>query len=573
MIWKEVPYRVVIGRNGRILGDFIETPPEQMINRGRRRGKRARIPKQSGRTGDTAEFLCDKTEYVFGVGPDRERASLRHKLFMDKLEQCVRDSGDEAVAKLIEALLEYERNPVPALPEDVDTETFFVFQFEGELDTLISDRPQVREYWHRQRHPDTAASSSKEFTCLITGKPCVPVGRHPPVRRVPGGGPSTPLVSFDDAVFESYRLSKNENAPISSDAAEAYVAGLNRLLDREYRDADGNRQPSRRVDLSRDTAVVFWSREGSDLVDLFAEVMDASPEAVRVLFESPYTGRRPVLDDPQAFYAAVISGAKGRAVLRQWMETTVADAARSVRRYFDDIAIVQPGGDIRPQPLRHLLRSTAAFGETDNIPPHLAADVFAAILRETTPYPHALLDASVRRMRAEQSRRDPKAPWRSGPVPPERAALIKAYLSRARCLSQLAPNFPEVTMSLDEKCSNVPYRLGRLFAVLERLQEVAVRPSATIRDRFFGAASSNPVTVFQRLIRGAQPHVSKADAGPYFDKMIGEIIDGLPSANPFPATLTLQEQGLFAVGYYHQRQALFMKKTASDKLASTTSKQ
>jgi len=189
--------------------------------------------------------------------------------------------------------------------------------------------------------------------------------------------------------------------------------------------------------------------------------------------------------------------------------------------------------------------SLAVQGKQENIPPGLATDFFTAILRGAD-YPRTLLDASLRRMRAEQD------------VPPERAALFKAYLSRARRLGRLAPNFPEVTMSLDERNSNIPYRLGRLFAVLERLQEAAVHPSATIRDRFFGAASANPITVFPRLLRGAQPHISKISSGGYFQKMIGEIVDGLP-AQAFPATLTLEEQGLFAIGYYHQRQAFFAK--------------
>jgi CRISPR-associated protein Csd1 len=236
-------------------------------------------------------------------------------------------------------------------------------------------------------------------------------------------------------------------------------------------------------------------------------------------------------------------------ILREWIETTVRDVAKNVRQHFNDLAMVRPRGETVPQPLWLLLRSMAMLGKQENIPPGLAAEFFATILRGTS-YPRALLDASVRRMRAEQD------------VPAERAALIKAYLSRARRLGRLAPNFPEVTMSLDEGSQNVPYRLGRLFAVLERLQEAAVHPSATIRDRFFGAASANPTTVFPRLLRGAQPHISKAGSGGYFQKLIGEIVDGLP-ARSFPATLTLEEQGLFAIGYYHQRQAFFTKRGAA----------
>ena len=568
---KEVHYLVQISRDGRITG-FSSTLSPSASGKGKPRPKKMRVPRHSGRrANEAAEFFNDKAEYVFGADPGGARAEgerkkkeskglspeqvnelvqtvlrKRQDLFLARVMDCAKTTRDEAAYCLAKALEAFRRGSGPPLPTDVTANSLFAFIYEPDVDILMSDRPEVREYWHRLRKEQGAASDTGSgFTCLITGETCAPIDKHPPIKRVPGGNTAgAALVSFNKYAFESYGLERNDNASVSRAAAEAYTTALNRLLDSSYPSpVDGTPLPRRNVRLNDSSVAVFWSRDASEFVDLFADI-EANPAAVLATIEAPHTGRKPVLEDPQNFYAAILSGAQGRVILREWVETTVGDVAMNVRQHFDDLAIVRPRGETGPQPLWLLLRSMAVLGKQENIPPGLAAEFFAAILRGAC-YPRALLDASVRRMRAEQD------------VPPERAALIKAYMVRARRLGRLLPNFPEVTMSLDEGSSSIPYRLGRLFAVLERLQEEAVHPSATIRDRFFGAASANPVTVFPRLLRGAQPHISKIDRG-FFQKRICEIVDGLP-AQAFPATLTLEEQGLFAIGYYHQRQAFFTK--------------
>ncbi len=161
------------------------------------------------------------------------------------------------------------------------------------------------------------------------------------------------------------------------------------------------------------------------------------------------------------------------------------------------------------------------------------------------PYPQTLLQAAVRRIRAE---REVKYP---------RAALIKACLNRQARYSP-SPQEKEIAVSLDDSNTNPGYRIGRLFAVLEKAQEEAVNPSATIRDRFYGAASSTPVTVFANLMKLKNHHLAKLEEGRkrYFEKLIGQIMSDI---NDFPAHLSLADQGRFAIGYYHQRQAFFTK--------------
>ncbi len=196
-------------------------------------------------------------------------------------------------------------------------------------------------------------------------------------------------------------------------------------------------------------------------------------------------------------------------------------------------------------PLWLLLRSTALLGKSENVPPNLAGDVIRCIL-EGLPYPQTLLASAVRRIRAEQE------------VTYPRAALIKAYLNRLNPTENLA-------VSLDLENSNTGYRLGRLFAVLEKIQEEA-QPgiNATIRDRYYGAASATPVTVFSTLLKLKNHHLSKLDNKgrvSNFEKLLGEIMGGIVD---FPAHLPLADQGRFAIGYYHQRQDFFKKHTKTE---------
>jgi CRISPR-associated protein Csd1 len=197
--------------------------------------------------------------------------------------------------------------------------------------------------------------------------------------------------------------------------------------------------------------------------------------------------------------------------------------------------------------MRKLLRSIAPQEKADNIPPNLAGDTMRAIL-EGTPYPATLLQAAIRRNRAEQN------------VTYPRAALIKASLNRALRFNN-PKNEKEITMSLDLENTNIGYRLGRLFAALEKIQSDA-NPgiNATIRDRFYGAASGSPVTVFGNLMRLSQHHLGKLSGGLRVtrERLLQEIMSEI---GDFPAHLDMADQGRFAIGYYHQMQDLYTKKT------------
>ena len=347
---------------------------------------------------------------------------------------------------------------------------------------------------------------------------------------------------------------QGENAPISQGASSAYTTALN------YPAAQDSRQ---RLQIG-DASVVFWADRPTNFetlpVDIFGEPTKDDPDSNVLAVQSLYTAiDRGLLDNDTGqakFFALGLAPNAARIAIRFWQYGTVAEMAGRIKQHFDDLTIERSPRDPPYLPLfrrynsgNSLLGSVATQGKADNIPPNLGGELMRSILSGLS-YPQTLLAAAVRRSCAEHE------------VTYARAALLKACINRSTRYSN--PNTrEELRMSLDETNINVGYRLGRLFAVLEKIQEEANRGiNATIRDRFYGAASSTPVTVFSTLMKLKNHHLAKLEnrgRAVHFEKRVGEIIEGL---RDFPSQLRLADQGRFAIGYYHQRQDFF-KKTES----------
>jgi len=341
--------------------------------------------------------------------------------------------------------------------------------------------------------------------------------------------------------FRSFGKDQSFNAPISEEAASAYTKGLNMLLAKD----------SQNKTYTGDSSIVFWSRakanENFDLEENFAWYVSDSPKddpdrgvrAVKSLYDAMKSGHLPVFDENR-FYILSLAPNAARIAIRFWRSGTVREFGTKILKHFDDIAIARGPNDPEHLNINRLLRATAFEYKMDNVPPNLSENLMTSIL-DGTPYPISLLHLCLRRVRAEMN------------VNYSRASIIKGYINRKG---------GNLSVALDRNNTNSGYLLGRLFAVLEKIQETA-NPgiNSTIRDRFYGAASSSPVAVFPQLLRLKNHHLSKMSnkaLKTVYEKEIGEIMDGI--VNNLPSHLELEGQSHFAIGYYQQRQAFFTKK-------------
>lgn len=547
---KAIPFILELAPDGRLVQiEDTRTPDGKKLI-----ARAERVPAGVKKTsGIAANLLWDTAEYVLGVVTEQpgktakpERIAEQHLAFrarIDALPEPVR--ADAGVAAVLAFLDHLDLDALTSQPHWDDLRTgnpLLSFRLRGDAD-LVCQRLAVRSAW-------TATDSEAEAdgTCLITGERAAIERLHTAIKGVWGAQTSgANIVSFNLDAFNSYGKAQGGNAPVGRTAANMYTTALNDLL------ARGSRQ---RIQVG-DASTVFWGEERTDLEDDFALVFGEPAkddpaertERVRALYESFLTGKYASAHDATTrFYVLGLAPNAARLAVRFWHVDTVASIAHHIAQHVRDLQIVSDRRDPPPPPsLFRLLSACAAQGKADNIPPNLGGEVVRAVLSGNV-YPASWLSAAIRRCRAEQD------------VGALRASIIKACLNRS---TRLRPNGEkELAVSLDIENPNVAYRLGRLFAVLEKIQEEASPGlNATIRDRYYGAASASPVTVFTTLMRLKNHHLGKLDKPGRvvnFERLIGEIMSAI---DDFPKQLSLAEQGRFAIGYYHQRQAFFTKAT------------
>lgn len=406
---------------------------------------------------------------------------------------------------------------------------------------------------------------------MLTGIEAEIVPLEPPIKGVHGANTlGASLVSVNNDIvngvntgptpaFASFLKKQGYNSPIGKTASFAYTTALNYLLGKD----------SRQKLLIGDATTVFWSEKKSnfesDMPFFFSEPPkddpDRNTQAVRELYQAIWTGAYVVPDESTRFYSLGLSPNSARIAVRFWHVDTVREVGRRLKQHVADLAITHHAKTEPALPMQCLLRSIAPQEDIEKIPPNLAGEMMRAVL-EGTPYPVTLLQAALRRCRAEQGKKDKRTGRQVPNVPYERAALIKAYLNRSLRFNN-PKHQKELAMCTDPANANIGYRLGRLFAVLEKIQsDTNPGINATIRDRFYGAASSTPVTVFGNLMRLSNHHLSKLEKekpglAVIRKKLIGEIMCPITD---FPSHLDLADQGRFAIGYYHQNQDLWTKK-------------
>lgn len=545
---KEIPFVIEIDRGGRL----VQIRDTRHLD-GKKKVARAELVPQGVKktSGVAANLLWDPAEYVLGVDVEvkgktgkPERVREQHTAFCTRIrslpDTVLHDDGVAAVVAFFGNIDRAALEQTAAWAEIRTTNPLMSFRLQGDVD-LICQRPAVRHAWL-----ETNGTSAPDGTCLITGEAVHIERLHSAIKGVWGAQSSgANIVSFNLDAFSSYGKTQGTNAPVGERAAAMYTTALNDLL------ARGSRQ---RLQVG-DASTVFWTEQKNawedDFALLFGEPSKDDPQRdtdkLKALNQAVLSGKYAQdLPTDTRFYVLGLAPNAARIAVRFWHVDTVAGCAVKIAQHFREIAIAHAPHEPDTPSLFRLLASCAAQGKSDNIPPNLGGEVMRAIL-DGAPYPQSWLQAALRRCRAEQQ------------VSYLRAAIIKACINRT--IRSRPAGEKELTVSLDETNPSVAYRLGRLFAALEKIQEEA-NPglNATIRERYYGAACSAPVTVFSTLLRLKNHHLAKLDSrgrAAYFERLIGEIVGGIPGS--FPAQLSLADQGRFAIGYYHQRQAFYTK--------------
>lgn len=558
---QKISFAVVLNPDGTLNGLH-----DARVDNGRRMMPRLLVvpgqAKSSG-SGFNPGFLWDSAQYMLGFkteDPKPERTQRAFEAFRDRhlaLTNEINDEAFSAVCRFLEKWQPTEAANHSDLPEI--GVAFGVFRLAGQQE-YVHDRPKVRAYWIRHIAGDEEAPQAPS---LISGEVQTIARLHEPrIKGIRGAQMAgATLVAFNANAYESYGKSQGFNAPVGVEDAFKYSTALNRLTTKR----------ERQVHLG-DTTVVYWSEKPTAFEDeLFGvfETQNAEDTATLDQLKGFFNRLRRVAgggtveDADVPFFVLGLSPNASRLSVRFWEAGTVRQFAERLGQHIADLTLAGGPPDMPPITLQRMIDQTAR--ERKDIQPLLGGAILRAVL-VGGPYPASLAAAVLRRIRA-----DGQTGGVNGHI---RASILKAYLVRkARVMKQKET----VSMSSDKNCPHPAYHFGRLFAALEKTQEDALggELNVTIKDRYFSSASGNPVTVFPRLLRLHAHHLDKLGAEKrglkiVREKLIQEIYEKIDANDGFPAHLSLDDQGRFFIGYYHQRQDFFKSKKSTNDSNDTT---
>jgi CRISPR-associated protein Csd1 len=550
---KPIEFLIVINE----AGQFVNLRDIREGTGKKRKGRISLVPKGIKKTsGIAANLLWDTAPYVLAKAlPEKgkdlealsERAIKQNKAFVDKIEQTFEGCSDIGIQAVLCFFKSGDFNPVfnHAVWSDIEESGGNIsFSLSGDTQ-FICQRSKVVSAILENAKPD-----GKTQTCVVSGKDDVPAELHTSIKGVWGAQSSgANIVSFNLDAFRSFGKKQGNNAPVGQRTEFAYTTALNHLLASE----------KQRMQVG-DASTVFWAKTPcdfeSDFLDYLApkkgeEAVDYSK--IKGLLSAVKTGI-PAEEADLPFYVLGLAPNAARIAIRFWYDGNVKEIKERVADHFKDLEMVRAPHDPEFLSLFQLLVSTATERKADNIPPNLGGDVARAVLTGTA-YPRTLFANAIRRCKAEQT------------VGFTRASIIKGFLARNVRIS--GSKNKEVSMALDKTYENIGYVLGRLFAVLERIQEQAQGKglNKTIRDTYFGAATSSPLVTFNRLNQLGIHHLAKlrnsGKSTVWLEKLLGEV-NGLMPAQGIPPILSLEDQGRFSIGYYHQHQDFFTKKETTE---------
>jgi len=541
-VWYEIELRLD--------GSFVFNPIFETEG-SRKTPKPLQVPLHSKRAGSRPDpfFLCDNSKFVLGIGCPQEEEKTQppsecHRKYKELFYQVSGDSKNseiQLVRRFLDSLRPELVTKAPGWTDEIIGK-FLVFRLSGERH-YVHENPEIRKLWIEYIHGKEGGHIGR---CMITGKYGAIARLHDPIKGVKGGPPTGgTIVGFNDVAFWSYGGKSSEkrflNAPVGESVAAGYVAALNYLL----------RKDSSQMIQLNDTTLVFWSDAPTLLESIFGDLLepegsgeDDSDLMVQIndYLKSLRSGKMPVDlqgTEKTPFYILGLAPSIARISIRLWQMSSVGQMAEHIGRYWREMRLAHDGSQFPEFPgMRLILTQMAPLNDMKRIPPSWEGGFLRSIL-QGDHFPESFLTAILNRIRS------------GGLLNYPRISLIKAMMIR---------NYEkEVDMQLDWNNRSSGYRLGMLFAALEKAQRDASGPGlkATIRDRYFNAASSTPERVFPVLMKLSQSHLSKS-GNIWDDQLITRVMS---EVSIFPKTLALAEQGMFAIGYYHMKNEIYKKKS------------
>lgn len=536
-LYSEAPVRYIIDldRDGRLLSRS-PTDTADPSSKSTRNGLRHPVPRVQRASGIRPLLLSDNGAYTLGLtreGKDPEREQACHEAYMEQLRRCAAQTQEPAVQAI---LAFYDQNLDAELNLPADLASSANITFRVGVDWAV-DLPAVQAWWAAENATDAEGSNAPTMQCLACGQPRRVLERlQTKIKGIPGGQTTgTSLISANADAFESYGLQASLIAPICAPCAESMTRALNALL----------AEPTTHLILGDSSVFVCWTREETSF-DFLNMLSKPDPADVKALLSSVYGKPAPSVE-ANRFYAALLSGSGGRAVLRAWIDATLPETKHNLAVWFQRQSIIGAWGDPH-EPLGLYALAEATVRDRKEIAPPTYKALLTSALQGYPLPPNLLYQVVLRTLVGVKVQGTNVVEH----VSRKQAALLKLVL-----LSQASASTKEDTMvELDVHNVQPAYLCGRLLAVLESAQRAAIpEAKATIVDRYYGTASTAPATVFGMLLQGAQSHLGKLERdkpGAYqaIQQRLEEVMAGLQS---FPRVLNLQEQALFALGYYHQR--------------------
>lgn len=539
---KEIGFLIVIDKNG----NFIRFEDRRID---KKQAQKFLVKKSVGRTNaPAANYLYDNSAYVFGYSEKGDPKKCL-ETFKENVQALYEVSPDNADLKavysfyqndIIEVLERMKKDPLwPEIEKNLNKKySTFSFLIEGDT-KIVAEKEELLDLLG---YDDVFG---REQICLVSGQRGRAV-ETTTATMIPGSQATAKLVAFQvNSGYDSYGKEKGLNAPISEEAEFAYTTALNHML----------RSDSRNKFLIGNRTFLFWASKDDEagkqaeesLFNMFGfneqeDDPNRNIEQVRKTFSAIYSGSlRTSLDDK--FYILGLAPNSARIAVTYWSELPLKNFAALILRHFEDMEIIDTRKEKKPyMGLRSILAAVTLGGKSSDATPNLPESVVKSIF-QGLPYPYTLYAGCIRRIRAEQS------------LNITRAAIIKAYLNR-----QQNDNQQKIEVMLDKENNNQGYLCGRLFAVLDKIQDEA-NNQHSIRERYMNSASATPAAVFATILNLSYHHSEKLNEGRkvWFEKIKQEIVDKI-SPDGFPAHLDLQDQGRFFVGYYQQTQWFYTKK-------------